>query len=237
MKEQLYTIPVNDAFETDCECPLCLMHSQLEKDAIDFTLGPSYMEDDIRMETDKIGFCSHHMKQMYKNQNRLGVALMLHTHMKKTISTIEKMSKSSSPAKKSLFSKKESSDIQKYTEDLSHSCFICNRIDGVFKRYIATIIHCYKHDSDFPAKFEKSKGFCTTHYGMLYDAAGSLGSSDQQKFIEALNNIYLTNMKRVADDLEWFIDKFDYRNEDKPWKNSKDAIPRSIIKTNSYFEE
>lgn len=31
MKEQLYTIPVNDAFETDCECPLCLMHSQLEK--------------------------------------------------------------------------------------------------------------------------------------------------------------------------------------------------------------
>ena len=23
MKEKLYTIPVNDAFREDCECPLC----------------------------------------------------------------------------------------------------------------------------------------------------------------------------------------------------------------------
>ncbi len=44
-------------------------------------------------------------------------------------------------------------------------------------------------------------------------------------------------MQRVIDDLEWFIDKFDYRNENEPWKNSKDAVQRSILKTNSYFEE
>jgi hypothetical protein len=39
-------------------------------------------------------------------------------------------------------------------------------------------------------------------------------------------------MQRVNDDLEWFINKFDYRFQDEPWKNSKDAIPRTIIKTN-----
>ena len=38
-------------------------------------------------------------------------------------------------------------------------------------------------------------------------------------------------MKRVTDDLEWFIDKFDYRHKDEPWKNSKDALPRAITKT------
>ena len=38
--------------------------------------------------------------------------------------------------------------------------------------------------------------------------------------------------QQVTDDLEWFTDKFDYRNENAPWKNSKDALPRSIIKTN-----
>lgn len=80
MKEQLYTIPVNDAFEKDCECPLCFMYNNLEEDAVSFTLGPSYMEDDIRLETDKAGFCMHHIKQLYKHQNRLGVALILHTH-------------------------------------------------------------------------------------------------------------------------------------------------------------
>ncbi len=67
MKEQLYTIPVNDAFAVDCECPVCSMYDSLEHDAIEFTMGPSYMEDDIRMETNKIGFCSHHVKQLYKH--------------------------------------------------------------------------------------------------------------------------------------------------------------------------
>ena len=106
MKEQLYTIPVNDAFSKDCECPLCLMYTELEQEAVDFTLGPSYMEDDIRLETDKTGFCTHHMKQLYKNQNRLGVALMLHTHMKYSTEKLKNISKSSQPSKKGAFCKK-----------------------------------------------------------------------------------------------------------------------------------
>ena len=76
MKEQLYTIPVNDAFEKECECPLCQMYDELEKESIDFMLGPSYMEDDIRMATDKTGFCAKHIKQLYDGQNRLGIALI-----------------------------------------------------------------------------------------------------------------------------------------------------------------
>ena len=51
-------------------------------------------------------------------------------------------------------------------------------------------------------------------------------------FIIKLNFVYLDNMKRVRDDLDWFIDKFDYRYANEPWKNSKDALPRSINKTN-----
>ena len=45
------------------------------------------------------------------------------------------------------------------------------------------------------------------------------------------------NFKRVRDDLEWFTDKFDYRNADADWKNSKDALIRAIQKTNSLFVE
>ena len=61
MAEQLYTIPVNDAFHADCECPLCQMQKTLEEHAIEYTMGPSYMEDDNRAMTDKMGFCSHHI--------------------------------------------------------------------------------------------------------------------------------------------------------------------------------
>lgn len=240
MKEQLYTIPVNDAFAVDCECPVCSMYDSLEKDAIEFTMGPSYMEDDIRMETNKIGFCTHHVKQLYKHQNRLGLALILHTHMQRTNRDLEDLLSSDKPVKKGLFAKKteNASPVTEYIENLNHSCYICNRIDRIFARYLATIYHCYEHDEKFRRKFAASKGFCTKHFGMLYEGApSSLSGKRLPEFIKTLNEVYLTNMKRVTDDLEWFTDKFDYRNEDKPWKNSKDALPRSMNKTNSVLPQ
>ena len=88
--EELYTIPVNDAFDLDTECPVCAMRQALEADAIEFTMGPSYMEDDVRMETDRIGFCGNHVKLLYQNQNRLGLALMLLTHMERTMKDLTK---------------------------------------------------------------------------------------------------------------------------------------------------
>lgn len=238
MKEQLYTIPVNDAFNEPCECPLCKIYDNLEQESIDFMLGPSYMEDDIRMETNKTGFCTKHIKQLYDRQNRLGIALMLHTHMKHTGEHIEKMAKSCNSSKKSLFGKKEKSPLIDYIKEIENSCYICNRIENVFDRYIKTVIHCYTHDDDFKKKFNESKGFCTKHYGMLYEyAEKTLNSSALNNFISDLNDIYINNFKRVTDGLEWFIDKFDYKNENEPWKNSKDAIQRSILKTNGLFIE
>ena len=50
MKEKLYTIPVNDAFKEDCECPLCNIYKKLEQEALEYTLRPStYMTDDCRL--------------------------------------------------------------------------------------------------------------------------------------------------------------------------------------------
>lgn len=241
LKEKLYTIPVNEAFDADCECPLCQMKKTLETDAIDFTMGSSYMEEHIRLETDKVGFCSYHIPLLYKNQNRLGLALILKSHMDKTIKDLEKLSngqpKLSSP---SLFKKKEDSTsaIRNYTNKLEASCYVCNRIESFFERYIITIFYMYQNDSDFREKLRKSKGFCTTHYGILYDMSSSNLSKDKQEmFIKDLNHLYIENMKRVRDDLDWFIDKFDYRYTNEPWKNSKDALIRTVLKTNGVMDD
>ena len=55
MKEQLYTIPLNDAVNAQDECPFCFIHRSIEQDLLDFVLGSgsSYMEADIREQTDK----------------------------------------------------------------------------------------------------------------------------------------------------------------------------------------
>ena len=50
MKEQLYTIPLNDAVNAGDECPFCYIERSVEQDLLDFVLGSgsSYMEADIR---------------------------------------------------------------------------------------------------------------------------------------------------------------------------------------------
>mgnify|MGYP001518328744 CR=1 FL=1 len=39
MKEQLYTIPLNDAVNAQDECPFCFIHRSIEQDLLDFVLG------------------------------------------------------------------------------------------------------------------------------------------------------------------------------------------------------
>ena len=38
------------------------------------------------------------------------------------------------------------------------------------------------------------------------------------------------NMNRLAEDVSWMVEKFDYRNKDADWKNSRDAIQRGMQK-------
>ena len=42
------------------------------------------------------------------------------------------------------------------------------------------------------------------------------------------------NFQRMEEDLVWLSDKFDYRNKDADWKNSKDALQRGTIVYNTY---
>lgn len=232
MKEQLYTIPVNEVLEQDCECPVCAMRQQLEKASLEYTLGPSYMEDDVRMVTDRVGFCATHAKALYRQQNRLGLALILKTHMDRTIKDVERLSQGPVIGG-GLFRKKTDAPVAEYLKKVNSSCFVCERVEKVFERYLATIFYLYGREAEFREKLAKSKGFCSEHYALLYELAPQhLSGRELTEFIELLNTVYLDNMKRVRDDLEWFIDKFDYRNADAPWKNSKDALPRAVLKTN-----
>jgi hypothetical protein len=233
MSDKLYTIPVNEAFGTDCECPVCLMYKNLQDAAIEFTLGPSYMEDDVRMATNRLGFCARHVKQLYGRQNRLGLALMMMSHMDRVNAELEKAAKKNiKPA--GLFAKEKPEALGPFSEKLGKSCFICERVDETFDRYIATIYYLYNTDSDFVRKFKASKGFCLEHFCILYDrAVKELGASKGVTFREELNGIYFENMRRVREDLQGFVDKFDYRNADKPWGNSRDALIRTILKINS----
>jgi hypothetical protein len=153
--------------------------------------------------------------------------------IEKTNRELKALADKDNPSAKGFFSRKaDKSPVVKYIEELESNCFVCQRIDPVFDRYIHTIFHMWKKDPDFKAKVENCKGFCTYHYGILYDkGAEQLNQAQYAEFLQVLNKAYFENMERVNSDVSWFIDKHDYRNKEADWKNSKDSIQRAIIKT------
>jgi len=236
-KEKIYTIPVNDAFETDCECPICSMFKKLEDDAVSYTMGPSYMEDDIRAMTDQLGFCEKHLKRVYDEENRLGFALVMKTHLDKVISDIEQLSQEKVSGK-AMFKKVERPSISAYTKKITKSCFVCSRVENTFARYMDTIVKMYKKDATFREKYKASKGFCTRHYGMLIEEGSKiLSGKDLEDFVATTNGLYIDNMRRVRDDVEWFINKFDHKYADEPWKNARDSLTRAMTKDESILPD
>ncbi|MDO5402074.1 MAG: DUF6062 family protein [Eubacteriales bacterium] len=233
MKEKIYTIPVNDAFREDCECPVCLMYKKLEEESVAYTMGPSYMEDDIRDKTDRMGFCQKHLKKIYERENRLGFALVMKTHMDRVIMELEKCSKEQVQGK-SLFKKPQSPRSVEYIHKLQAQCFVCDRIENTFIRYVDTIFYMYSHDDNFRKMYESCRGFCTEHYGLLIEEAQKrLSGSVLDSFISCTNRLYLENMRRVRDDVAWFINKFDHKYANEPWRNAKDSLTRAMTKDSS----
>lgn len=230
MGEVLYTIPVKDAYKLDCECPVCKMYNDIEKNAIEFTMGPSYMEDDIRAVTDEKGFCKEHTQKLMDANNRLGMGLILRTHFAKTNADIKKLT--ASGGKSGLFKKKDISELTNYIHKLNSSCFVCDKITFTFERYLKTIIHLWKKDSEFRVDYKNSKGMCNQHYvDLLEYAQKSMHGSDLDTFIDETNELYIKNMERLYEDLDWFVKKFDYKYKDEPWKNARDSVFRANNKT------
>jgi len=239
MKEKLYTIPLNDAIHANDECPFCYIERVVEQDLMDFVLGSgsSYMESDIREETDRTGFCRTHFKKMYEYGNTLGNGWILKTHLMKTNKEMSSLFKSYTPGKTPLFAKKSKASDQKqnsvaaWIADREKSCYICNRFAYDYTRYLDTFFVMWEKDADFRKSVLEGKGFCLTHFGDLCEYGESkVKNKDKSAFYKEMFSLMERNMKRMEEDVTWLVDKFDYRNKDADWKNSKDAIQRGMQK-------
>ena len=240
MRDQIDTIPVNDAFDAGDECPFCFLERKAEQSTMRYVAGSgaSYMEPDVRAATDKLGFCRSHTKKLYDYGNSLGAALILQTYFAGILEEFQVEAGNLQPEKKPLFSKKTPVKENTYLSRLQQkndSCFLCDRIDYHMQRYLKTFFHMIK-DSQFREKVENSKGFCLRHFVLLMEnAAQMLSKAQTDWFYATVPDVTEKNLVRVKEDLDWFIAKFDYRNASADWKNSKDALSRTMQKLEGLY--
>ncbi len=243
MKEQLYTIPLMDAFHSEDECPFCFLERNLEQNALEFILGTAYMESDIRETTDREGFCRRHLKYMYDYGNSLGNALMLKTHYQLLNRELKEQIAHFSAGKRNPFhsiSKKGTSSgnsIVSWIHQKRNSCYLCNYVSNTYQRYLDTFFHLYRKDPEFHTLIAEGKGFCLHHFGELMELSESkMNTHEKESFYPMIFSVMERNMKRLEEDLSWFVNKFDYRYKDEDWKNSRDAIPRGMQKLHGQTE-
>lgn len=238
MKETLYTIPLNDAINANDECPFCFIEREVEQDLLDFVLGSgsSYMESDVRDATDKAGFCRAHFKKMFDYGNTLGSGWILKTHYMRMNKEMQEQFGKYTPSKSTLMGrlKKNTERVNPigiWAQQKADSCYICNRFADTYDRYMDTFFVMYKKDEEFRKRVAEGKGFCMIHFGDLCEYAETrLSEKEKQEFYPAMFALMERNMQRLSEDVSWLVDKFDYRNKDADWKNSRDAIQRGMQK-------
>ena len=52
----------------------------------------------------------------------------------------------------------------------------------------------------------------------------------EERDIPRLGELMARNLDRVQEDIDWLIEKYDYRNQDADWKQSRDAVQRTMQK-------
>lgn len=233
MNYHLDTIPIWDAYKEGGECPLCRIRAHNEKMYVDNFLGGSVMEPAVRIEVNQKGFCGHHFKLLYDKKNRLGLALMGHTYLKETIKRLEAHAAeiNGQGGRSTLFGKKNDSGANRAAGDAARGCILCERLKVTMQRYAYTLCYMWKREPEFKRALTASKGFCLPHYAEVLEAAPEeLSGKDLAEFNQTLTKLELDNLNRIEKEIEWFTLKFDYRNHDKPWGDSQDAVERTVNK-------
>ncbi len=240
IRERIYTIPVNDAFAEDGECALCRMKRKLSDDLVTYFLGASLMEPDVRVSTNAKGFCREHAAALYnRRENRLGLALLLHTHALESATAAKEALAKAVPRGKGGFLKRTGIrenllEAAGRIEARVSTCAMCERVEETMARYVDVVLWQYFEEKEFRTKLDTCKGFCLTHTAdLLRGAAKHLDDGQAEYFAKVLARVTGDNFDRLAGELEGFTLLHDHRNRDKPAGASKDALPRMIRKLES----
>lgn len=220
MRESILTIPIHEIFEPKEGCPLCRMRDMLEQRCVEYIMGAAMMEPDVRIETNRLGFCREHYPMLMQQRNRLGLGLMLQTHLSELRQSVAKG--------KFL----EGKSKRKQAANQQESCFVCNKIDWAMERLMDTVCTMFVKDSAFRQLFSEQEYLCLPHYRTLCEQAYvKMHKREVGGFVKASTALVTAHMDRLQADVDHFCSMFDYRNsgKDADWGTSRDAIERTVL--------
>ncbi|MCL2077261.1 MAG: DUF6062 family protein [Oscillospiraceae bacterium] len=200
MRESILTIPVNEVFEPKEGCPICRMRDTVEGHISEYIMGAAMMEPDVREETNKLGFCLTHFSMLAEQGNRLSLGLVLNSHLNVT-------------RQKFLVSHAGLKSLKgKRTDNLSSTCFVCEKVDWGINHMLKTVFTLFEKDKDFRELFSGQEFFCLPHYHFLAFKSEHISKNARIEFLKVLNKVVSEYAETLNSNVNDFCDSFDYRN-------------------------
>ena len=220
MRESLLTIPINEVFEPREGCPICAMRNTVEAHISEYIMGAAMMEPDVRIETNRLGFCREHYNILLKQNNRLSLALMLNTHL--------------AERRENMFDGK--GGLRRYSKKSvpeEKTCFVCSKVNWGIDHMLSTLYKMWEDEPEFQRLYRTQQYICLEHYDLLMiGAMKHLRKDGLKTFVEATDKLVEEYMKSLNDDVQQFCDSFDYRNarnlHNEEMEHVRTSIERAI---------
>lgn len=220
MRDSILTIPISEILEPREGCPICRMRDMLEQRTVEYIMGAAMMEPDVRIETNRAGFCHTHFQQMMKQKNRLSIALMLQTHLEEVDRQLF--------SRKKLFEPKNARKAK--LSQINESCFVCEKVDWGMERLMRTFFEMSSH-SDIKQLLSEQEYICLPHFDLLQSLAPAyLQKYELDSFNKLISSLTENYIAVLYKDVSQYCSMYDYRNtgKDADWGNSRDSIERAV---------
>lgn len=236
MVESIYTIPLTDALDADCDCMFCFLEEKLEREQIEYALGAAMMEPDFRILSNERGYCRHHIGMMARAKKALPLALVLDTRCDEVI---KKLKGADPHGKKGRLFKKGPSGqeiLRDVASKLACGCIVCERIEKTMDKFTNTFWYLYGKEPDFRKRFLEGRGVCVHHFAKLLKALDGVSASKRDNFAEELYDLQLMILEHEKEEVHGFTKQFDYRSDKGDWKVAKDAHLNCAARLSGRFE-
>ncbi len=217
--ETIYTIPIHEAYEAKCGCPLCKLEADLEQISLEYVMGAAMMEPDVRIETNRYGFCKKHFQDMLAMQKKLPLALILESHTQELLSAITQKAPG----------KKEFPALADKISTAVDACYVCRQIKDRLSKYYSNVIHLWLVEPEFKELTREQEYFCPHHLaGLLNFAKNELSKKHFAVFYEDHTAKTAALLEKLSANVSKFAKSFDHRFANEPLGDAKHAVEDAI---------
>jgi len=219
---------VHDAYAGSGECPLCTLREGAEETYLRSFQHSRVMEPRVRVKTNETGFCPDHYRKLYARENKLGLGLVVHTHLQKKLPELRAAFETMRSAGRRG---RKIDDAAASLARLHDSCFICELLHGDLDRYAFTILFLWSKDAEFLPIFRSSRGFCLDHFlSMLARGREMLRPDRLERWLGDVASLMTDSLERLERELYAFTQLHHDANRSLGTDEERTALARTLQK-------